>query len=170
MSDEKTPAPRIEKTPAPRIEKTPAPAPRIEKTPASPELEVDPGSAVLPGEHQGGFQRLPTAPLDVPATDAGPDDEPEPLAGAEWTAPAEVHHGGMSGWALGLAVVALGASFFVGWTFPLGIAGAIVAIVALRRPWDSRVVAGWALALSILSVAYSAGWILWLVGQGHVFG
>lgn len=144
------------------------PTPHIETSPASPEVEIGAPDASLPGAHKGGFQRLPTAPVDVPETDTGPTEDPEPLPTAEWIEPEPLRHG-MSGWALGLAVVALGASFFVGWTVPLGIAGIIVAIIALRRPWDSRVVAGWALALSILSVAYSAGWLLWLADQQHVF-
>ncbi|QAY59004.1 hypothetical protein ET475_02675 [Microbacterium protaetiae] len=142
-------------------------APHIETSPASPEIELGMGDAALPGAHKGGFQRLPTAPVNLPATDVGPSEDLPPLPDAEWVAPVRVRHG-MSGWALGLAVMALGASFFVGWTFPLGLAAAIVSIVALRRPWDSRVVAGWALALSILSVLYSAGWLLWLAHQQHL--
>lgn len=142
------------------------PAPHIETAPPTPEVELGVGDSALPGEHKGGFQRLPTAPVDVPPTDAGPSEDPEPLPEGEWVARAPMRHS-MSGWALGLAVLALGASFFVGWTFPLGLAGVIVAIVALRRPWDSNIVAGWALGLSILSILYSAGWLLWLANAQH---
>jgi len=144
----------------------PAAQPHIETTPATPEIEIGIGDAALPGAHKGGFQRLPTAPVAVPATDLGPSEDLETLPEAQWIEPTPVRHG-MSGWALGLAIVALGASFFVGWTFPLGLAGIIVAIIALRRPWDSRFVAGWALALSILSVLYSIGWLLWLGYEQH---
>lgn len=148
-------------------EKNP-PTPHIETAPASPEVELGVGQTALPGAHKGGFQRLPTAPVDVPPTDVGPGEDPPSLPDAEWAAPEPVRRS-MSGWALGLAVIALGASFFVGWTFPLGLAGVIVSIVALRRPWDSSLVAGWALALSILSILYSGGWLLWLANQQHLF-
>ena len=150
------------------------PAPRIETTAPSPEVELGLGhpaqvdGPALPGEHRGGFQRLPTAPVDVPATDVGPSEDVEPLPEYEWVGTEQVH-GTLSAWALGLAVVALAASFFVGWTFPLGIAGVIVSIVALRRPWDSRFMAVWALGLSILSILYSAGWLVWLAYQEQLF-
>ncbi|WP_052226237.1 hypothetical protein [Microbacterium mangrovi] len=101
-----------------------------------------------------------------------PDDQPEPVVeetgeivlppGAE---PVEVHppvaeRARLASWALGIAIVGLGVSFFVGWGFPLGLAAIVVAIVALRRPWESRFVAIWALALGVLSVIYSAGWLV----------
>lgn len=145
------------------------PTPHIETAPPSPDVELGGGDSALPGTHKGGFQRLPTAPVDVPPTDAGPSEDLEGLPDAEWVEPEPSRHS-MSGWALGLAIIALGASFFVGWTFPLGIAGVIVSILALRRPWDSSVVAGWALALSIVSILYSAGWLLWVGNQQQLFG
>jgi len=150
------------------------PAPHIETAPPSPEVEFGLGrparadDPALPGEHRGGFQRLPTAPVDVTPTDVGPSEDIEPLPDAEWVGTEQVH-GTLSAWALGLAVVALAASFFVGWTFPLGIAGVIVSAVALRRPWDSRFMAAWALGLSILSVLYSAGWLVWLAVHEQLF-
>ncbi len=67
----------------------------------------------------------------------------------------------LASWALGIALVGLAASFFVGWGFPLGLAAIVVATIALRRPWESRSVAVWALALGVLSVVYSAGWLVY---------
>lgn len=63
--------------------------------------------------------------------------------------------------ALLLAIVGLAASLVVGWAAPLGLVAVIVAIVALRRPIESRGVAWWALGLAVLSLVYSAGWLLW---------
>ena len=44
------------------------------------------------------------------------------------------------------------------------------AIAALRRPWESRSLAVWALCLSLVSVIYSAGWLWWASTQGPLFG
>ena len=66
---------------------------------------------------------------------------------------------------LGLAV-----SFLVGWGFLIGLVGAGLAIAALRRPWESRQLAVWALCLSLVSVVYSAGWLWWASTQGPLFG
>ncbi|WP_036322097.1 hypothetical protein, partial [Microbacterium sp. B24] len=73
-------------------------------------------------------------------------------------------------WALALAVVALIVSLVVGWGVLIGILAAVLAVVALRRPWESRAVAVWALCLSLLSLAYSAGWLWWASTQGPLFG
>jgi hypothetical protein len=135
-----------------------------------PEIDLSaapPAAPGLPGEHRGGFQRLPTGPVDVPGVASGPSEEPPlgiPWSTAEPGAQPRQRRG-VAGWALGVAIVALAASFVVGWCFPIGIVGVIVAIVALRRPVESRVVAGWALALALLSLLYSAGWLLWVAGQ-----
>ncbi|GAA3763927.1 hypothetical protein GCM10022240_15380 [Microbacterium kribbense] len=127
-------------------------------------------STSLPGEHRGGFGRLPTAPVDVPPTTAGPDEHVDLLADAQWLEPEPARpHRGWAGWALGLAIVGLVVSFFVGWGFPLGLVAIVTASVGLRRPLESRVVAGWALALGILSVLYSAGWLLWTANHGGLF-
>jgi hypothetical protein len=67
----------------------------------------------------------------------------------------------LASWALGIALVALAVSFFVGWGFPLGLAAIVVAVIALRRPWERRSVAVWALVLGVLSVVYSAGWLVY---------
>ncbi len=41
---------------------------------------------------------------------------------------------------------------------------------ALRRPWESRALAVWALCLSVVSLVYSAGWLWWASTQGPLFG
>lgn len=135
--------------------------PRIE--PPSP--DVTPGeSSVLPGEHRGGFQRELTGPLPVT----------EPVR-TEWapTAPAAAETQALprsAWWAFAFAVAGLGVSFFVGWGFLFGLFGAGFSIAALRRPWESRPAAVWALCLSLLSLIFSAGWLWWASTQGPLFG
>ncbi len=68
-------------------------------------------------------------------------------------------------WALALAILALVASFFTGWVLPLGVVAVVVSSLSLRRPGDSRRLAGWALALSVLSAAFSVGWLVWGFSQ-----
>lgn len=123
--------------------------------------DVAPGATVtLPGEHRGGFQRALTEP--VPVTEpvhtevrwAPPPPPPLPRSGP---------------WALTFAIMALIVSLLVGWGFPIGLVGAVLAVVALRRPWESRSVAVWALCLSLLSLLYSAGWLWWAWSQGDLF-
>jgi hypothetical protein len=119
------------------------------------DVESAAGATPLPGAHRGGFQRLPTAPVDTTASAATPF---EPSTWPEHPEPAPPR--GLAGTALAFAITGVFVAFFVGWGFPVGVAAVVIAIVALRRPVESRVVAGWALALGILSVLYSAGWLL----------
>ncbi|MFI8593972.1 hypothetical protein ACIGCK_06020 [Microbacterium sp. NPDC078428] len=75
----------------------------------------------------------------------------------------------LAGWALVIAVVGLAASLFVGWGFPIGVVAVVVAAMALRRPEEGRQAAAWALALGILSIIYSAIWIVWAAMQADLF-
>jgi len=72
--------------------------------------------------------------------------------------------------AAALSIGGLLASLFVGWAFPLGLVGVVSAILALRRPLESRAVAAWALVLGVVSVLYSAGWLLYAASQANLFG
>lgn len=128
--------------------------------PPSADVEAGAVTSVLPGAHRGGFARLFTAPVGI-AQDA-PSAGPPP----EW-APAEPPrlYRGIAGWALGVAIVGLIASLFVGWGFPVGLVGMVTAIVSLRRPIESRAVGVWALVLSSVSLIYSAGWLIWAAIQ-----
>jgi hypothetical protein len=110
----------------------------------------------LPGTHRGGFHRLPTEPVDTAAPAAAAY---EPAAWPEHPEPAPPR--GLAATALAFAITGVFVSFFVGWGFPVGLVAVVIAIVALRRPVESRAIAGWALALGILSVLYSAGWLVW---------
>ncbi|GAA1928984.1 hypothetical protein GCM10009775_21290 [Microbacterium aoyamense] len=130
----------------------------------SPDVDVSADSSALPGMHRGGFQRLPTAPVDVTMQSAPTLDAP-----VEWAPSAPVSRG-LAGWALGSSIVGLVVSLVVGWGFPIGLVGAITAIIALRRPVESRQVAVWALVLGIVSVLYSAGWLWWAASRANLFG
>lgn len=127
--------------------------------PSTPDIAPADAAPVLPGEHRGGFQRLPTGPVDVTEelAPADPDGE-QPLV--LWAMPEPAPPRGLAGWALGFSVVGLVASLFVGWGFPLGLVGVVAGILALRRPLESRSVAVWAIVLGAVSVVYSIGWLV----------
>jgi hypothetical protein len=59
------------------------------------------------------------------------------------------------------AIVALGASFFVGWAVPVAVVAVIAAVMSLRRPVESRSMARWALVLGLCATVYSLGWLVW---------
>lgn len=151
------------------------PVPSIDTRLDAPSADVAPaGTAALPGAHRGGFQRELTEPVPVPVTAPASADAERPPSWApepevRW-APAPPVLPRSAPWALTFAVVGLLVSLVVGWGFLIGIVGAVFAVVALRRPWESRVVAVWALCLSLLSLVYSAGWLWWASTQGPLFG
>lgn len=130
------------------------------------ELAPPQGSDVVrPAEHRGSIAPEQTGPIDTNTT-VGAHIQWEPSTSPTSasrrmprTAPV----------ALALGIVALAASMFVGWTFLLGIAAVIAAIVALRRPWEAHGVAIWALMLGLLSVIFSCGWLVWAAFELHLF-
>lgn len=134
--------------------------PRVE----APSEDVAPVAADsgMPGAHRGGFHREMTGPL--PITESSPE-----TVEVRW-APAQAPLPRSASWALTFAVLGLIVSFLVGWGFLIGLVGAGLAIAALRRPWESRGMAVWALCLSLLSLVYSAGWLWWASTQGPLFG
>ena len=119
-------------------------------------------TSALPGEHRGGFHREFTEPVPITAS---VHVEPD----VQW-APAPERLPRSAPWALTFGILGLIVSFLVGWGFLIGFVGAGLAIAALRRPWESRPLAVWALCLSTLSVLYSAGWLWWASTQGPLFG
>jgi len=128
----------------------------------SPDVDLAQDASPLPGAHRGGFHRLPTAPvpLTVETAPAEPGGEYTP-DDTSWAATDSAFHRGLAGWALAFAVVGLIVSIFVGWGFPIGLVAVVSAIIALRRPLESRAVAVWAIVLGTLSILYSAGWLLY---------
>lgn len=90
------------------------------------------------------------------ATDSGPVE-------VRW-APREPVRRGLGGSALSFGIAALAGSFLVGWLAPLALIGIVIGIFAIRSPVESTRLGAWGIALSILSLIYSAGWI-WFTGS-----
>lgn len=150
-------APRAPMPPSGASAPLPPPLPPAAIEPPSPDVAPVHEESALPGAHRGGFERWPTAPVEVAPIISAPDlDRPVMWAPAAPAQPAR----GMAAWALTFAIIALLVSMFVGWGFPLGLVAIVTAIIALRRPLESRGVAIWALVLGAVSVLYSAGWLL----------
>lgn len=152
-------------TDVPRSPERPGPAPipptRIERP--SGEVEQPSGAARIPGARRDGYSKLPTGPVGIepvvvsgPDIDAADDTEWEPTAGA-----ATIDDTRLAPWALLAAIVALGASFFVGWGIPVAVVAVVAAIMSLRRPVESRAIARWALVLGLCATVYSLGWLVW---------
>jgi len=152
--------PPVPATPAAEAAVAP-PVPAVE-SPSS-DVATAGDAPALPGAHRGGFRRALTEP--VPVTEPVHEVEPE----VRW-APVAAPLPRSAPWALTFAILGLTFSFLVGWGFLVGIVGAILAIVALRHPWEARGVAIWALCLSLLSLVYSAGWLWWASTQGPLLG
>jgi len=144
----------------------PATPPRVE--PPRPEVARPEGAARIPGAPRTGYTKLPTGPVGVePVVVSGPDPDAVGAPAATWeptgTVTTEIIEDTtrLAPWALLASIVALIASFFVGWGVPVAIVAVIAAIMSLRRPVESRAIAGWALALGLCATVYSLGWLVW---------
>lgn len=128
------------------------------------EVERPAGAARLPGARREGYTKLPTGPVSVePVVVSGPDADAA-ADESDWrpaTAVGAVDETRLAPWALMAAIVALGASFFVGWGIPIAVVAVIAAIMSLRRPVESRSIARWALVLGLCATVYSLGWLVW---------
>ncbi|WP_261167099.1 hypothetical protein [Microbacterium sp. Marseille-Q6965] len=85
----------------------------------------------------------------TPARRARPHRPRRPLAGVSLTA----------------SVIGLVLSWFVPWGMPVSVAGALLAILALRRSDERRGQAWWGLGLGILGAACASFWIGWILDQ-----
>ncbi|MFS0852819.1 hypothetical protein [Microbacterium sp. 179-I 3D4 NHS] len=147
------------------------PPTRIERP--SGEVENPAGAARLPGARRDGYTKMPTGPVGIePIVARGPELDAPPSR-AEW----EPSAGGTPGddarlapWALLAAIAALCASFFVGWGIPLAVVAVIAAVMSLRRPVESRMMARWALVLGLCAMVYSLGWLVWAGMQFESWG
>jgi hypothetical protein len=139
--------------------------PDIALEPVSPDVVLPSESAALPGAHRGGFTTPPTAPLELAHVGHGePAPEGTPAAGTATLPVATSATWNPGAYALLFAIAGLAASLVVGWLFPLGIVGVVFAVIALRRPTQRRM-GGWALALALVSLVYSAGWLAYAAVQ-----
>ena len=128
------------------------------------EVERPAGSARLPGARREGYTKLPTGPVGIePVVVSGPQLEDQGSAAWEPSSSAaeRVDDARLAPWALFAAIVALGASFFVGWGIPVAVIAVIASIMSLRRPVESRAISRWALVLSLAATVYSLGWLVW---------
>jgi hypothetical protein len=158
MSD--VPGPRGSSSPSARIEQP------------SEEVEHPARPARLPGAPRDGYTKLPTGPVGIePVVVSGPDiDAPEEPEWEPSTGTIDVDETRLAPWALLAAIVALGASFFVGWGIPVAVVAVIAAIMSLRRPVESRAIARWALVLGLCATVYSLGWLVWAGMQFEKLG
>ncbi|WP_396668790.1 hypothetical protein [Microbacterium sp. R86528] len=139
----------------------------------SPDVAEAGAASSMPGAHRGGFSRLPTAPTDIQSqtAPAEPGTETNPVPFAQWVMPPPAEpYRGLAAWALAFSIMGLIVSMFVGWGFPIGVVGIVSAIMALFRPLEPRAVAIWALALGILSVLYSVGWLIFAAYVANIWG
>ncbi|MFI8632446.1 hypothetical protein ACIGEP_07635 [Microbacterium sp. NPDC077663] len=138
--------------------------------PASSDVVLAPTDSVLPGAHRGGFRRELTQPLPVaPPLAVHPDPAEVASPDIRWIPPAPALPRS-AGWSLLFGSLALVLACFVGWGFPVGLIGVVLAVLALRRPWEKRETALWGLGLSLGSLVYSAGWLWWAAMQGGLAG
>lgn len=146
---------------------TPAVVPPTRLERPTPEVVRPAGAARLPGSPREGYTKLPTGPVGVePVVVTGPELDRPPLE-VEWeptgtaAVPVIADETRLAPWALMAAIVALAASFFVGWGIPIAIVAVIASIMSLRRPVESRAIARWALVLGLCATVYSLGWLVW---------
>lgn len=138
--------------------------------PASVDVAPAPTDSVLPGAHRGGFRRELTQPLPVaPPLAVHPESGQEDSPDVRWIPPTPVLPRS-AGWSLLFGALGLTLACFVGWGFPVGMIGTVLAVLALRRPWEKRETALWGLGLSVASLIYSAGWLWWAGSQGALTG
>lgn len=155
---------------SPETKPSAMPAARIERP--SGEVEHPAGSARLPGARRDGYTKLPTGPVGIePVVVTGPDiDAPDETEWEPSTGSVSTDDTRLAPWALMAAIVALGASFFVGWGIPVAVVSVIAAIMSLRRPVESRAIARWALVLGLCATVYSLGWLVWAGMQFEKLG
>ncbi|MGP6170832.1 hypothetical protein ACTU6U_01540 [Microbacterium sp. A196] len=132
-----------------------------------------PRPARMPGARREEYTRMPTGPIGVESTVSSGPSEDVGMPIAQWDPqslePIE-DNSRLAPWALLAAIVALIASWFVGWGIPLAIISVVAAIMSLRRPVESRAMATWALVLGMAATIFSLGWLVWAGMQFEQFG
>ncbi|MEW1961089.1 hypothetical protein AB0269_01345 [Microbacterium sp. NPDC077644] len=139
----------------------------------SPDVEQPADRTSVPGARRSEYTRMPTGPVGIePVVASGPADTAG-MPAVQW-APADEpvveDNSRLAPWALVAAIVALVASWFVGWGIPLAVIAVIAAIMSLRRPVESRAIATWALVLGLAATIFSLGWLIWAAMQFEQIG
>lgn len=101
----------------------------------------------------------PSAPISLPRELV---DDPAPSAVYVDSDPPAVPIAGFTFIASFLAMVI---SCFVAWALPLALIVLVMAVIAVRRPFENRSFAWWALVMSALAVIYSTVWLVWVLGR-----
>ncbi|MGO3234922.1 MAG: hypothetical protein ACTIKT_15810 [Microbacterium sp.] len=138
-----------------------------------PEVAHPADTARVPGAPRDGYTRMPTGPVGLAPTIASGPADTAGTPTVPWTPAAEPiveDNARLAPWALVAAIVALVASWFVGWGIPLAIIAVIAAIMSLRRPVESRSLATWALVLGLAATVFSLGWLIWAAMQFEQMG
>lgn len=125
-----------------------------------PDLVTPDPSARIAGDLRRPLNRFPTDPIGVVSDAPGLADSGE-VADAWAPTPAPASRPRLAGWALGVAIVALVGSWFVGWGIPVALIAVGMAVTALRRPAEPHTIAVWALMLGVCATAFSLGWLIW---------
>lgn len=149
----------------------PSEQPKVESP--RPEVERPAGTARIPGARRDEYTKLPTGPVGAQPLIASGPAEPAGAPSVQWAPDSgEVveDNSRLAPWALVAAIVALIASWFVGWGIPLAIIATIAAIMSLRRPVESRAIATWALVLGLAATIFSLGWLIWAAMQFEQIG
>ncbi|MCK3769717.1 hypothetical protein MZK47_08560 [Microbacterium aerolatum] len=138
-----------------------------------PEVEHPADSARMPGVPRTQYTKMPTGPVSTePLVASGPADTAG-MPAVQWAPQDDVvvdDKSRLAPWALVAAIVALVASWFVGWGIPLAIIAVVAAIMSLRRPVESRSIAIWALVLGLAATMFSLGWLIWAAMQFEQIG
>lgn len=138
-----------------------------------PEVEHPAQRTRVPGARRDEYTRLPTGPVGLdPIVASGPADTAG-MPAPQWAPNDEAvpdDNTRLAPWALVAAIVALIASWFVGWGIPLAVIAVIAAIMSLRRPVESRSIATWALVLGLAATIFSLGWLIWAAMQFEQIG
>lgn len=145
--------------------------PRVDEPSA--EVERPKGQARLPGEQRYGYTKFPTGPVGIePVVASGPADTAG-MPAVDWApyrSSITEDRTRLAPWALVAAIIALIASFFVGWGIALAVVAVVAAIMSLRRPVESRAMARWALILGLAATVYSLSWLIWAALQFEMLG
>jgi hypothetical protein len=146
------------------------PAPRAENP--IPEVGESADSTRIPGARRTEYTRM-TGPIGMDLTTSSGPSETGGMPAMQWDPrsfePVE-DNARLAPWALLAAIVALVASWFVGWGIPLAIIAVVAAIMSLRRPVESREIAIWALVLGMAATVFSLGWLIWAATQFEQIG
>lgn len=118
--------------------------------------EILTSTGPLPG-HPDIVLPAPSATLQLP------DDLAfDPNATASYVEP-EVQPVPIAGFTFVASFLAMVLACFVAWALPLALIVLLMALIAVRRPYENRVFAWWALVMALIATTYSTVWLIWVL-------